>query len=372
MGSCFTTTEKTQIKEPFLENDTHAAIPHTALTTTSAVKAASNDVPSIGKAVHLNSTNLVYPIFSSVSDFDTIQNDRSELALIMLHGRKRNASDYYNLGLEVMKKSGAQNESTIIIAPQMLDDTDISYICSLPDSVKIGPNEQALRAAPDTFLRWQANWEAGEPSINITGTGGASSSYDILDDIISRLSDKVRFPRLQRIVFIGHGGGAQVLIRYVAVIKPPLPQSSAVSISFVIANPGSYLYLTTSRPEKDLSEDYDNWKYGVAYNSSLAPYVASQGHDQASIRNSVQANFTKQRVTLLLGTKDTVTTGVLDKSPAAMTQGPNRYKRGLYYVEDLREHGLLHEGFVVKEVEGVGHNEEGMLLSDEAITAICS
>jgi hypothetical protein len=273
----------------------------------------------------------VYPVYASV-DLQ-VGTAAVRQAIVIIHGRLRNASDYFATGHELVDKAGPAGQGTVVVAPQLLNQVDVSFW-----------------GLADRYLRWDRDWEQGNPA---QGPSPASS-YDVLDDVVAKLSNASAFPELRRIVFVGHGGGAQMLARYAVVMRP----QSGPAISFVIANPGTYLYLTAARPVPSICRDFNDWKYGL---SSPPPYVG----DPAKLIK----DFAARDVTLLLGADDKKATGVLDQSCAAKAQGHNRIKRGRYFVDALAASGLAPR---LKHaiLKGIGHDEQGMLTSDEALKAI--
>ena len=146
-----------------------------------------------------------------------------------------------------------------------------------------------------------------------------------------------------------------MLARYAVVMK----SQSGPAISFLIANPGTYLYLTTDRPlAPEEGCKFNKWKYGL---SSPPPYVVN-------LDKSLK-DFAARDVTLLLGAKDKKATGVLDQHCEAKAQGHNRIDRGRYFVQALTKSGLapLLKHAILKKF---GHDEKGMLKSGAARKAI--
>jgi hypothetical protein len=279
-----------------------------------------------------------YPAFASVDL--RAGSTTARQALIIIHGRLRNAADYYATGLALVQAAGPAGEATVVVAPQFLLQADV-----------------AAHHLSDDDLRWSGGWEEGAPAqgpASLDINKPAASSYDVLDDVVAKLSNASAFPALKRIVFVGHGGGAQMLARYAVVMRPqPGP-----AVGFVIANAGTYLYPTTARPVALDCPDFNVWKYGL---DQPPPYVGDAG--------KVLKDFAARDVTLLLGAKDRKTTGVLDQSCAAKAQGRNRFERGQNFVQELTTSGVApHLKYLI--VPGVGHNEKAMLLSAEAAAAI--
>ena len=279
-----------------------------------------------------------YPVFTSV-DLHT-GSATARQALVIIHGRLRNASDYYATGLAIADAAGQAGEATVVVAPQFLIQADAT-----------------LYQLSDRYLRWSRGWEEGAPALGPASpqsNNPPASSYDVLDDVVAKLSNAQAFPALKRIVFVGHGGGAQMLARYAVVMHPqPGPP-----VSFVIANAGTYLYPITARPVPLDCPDFNLWKYGL---DQPPPYVGDPG--------TILKDFAARDITLLLGANDRKATGILDQSCAAQTQGRNRLQRGLNFAQEMTAAGAApHLRYLV--VPDTGHNEKGMLLSREAAGAI--
>jgi hypothetical protein len=278
----------------------------------------------------------LYPVFASVDLHAGSALARQ--ALVIIHGRLRNASDYYATGLALAQAASAAGDATIVVAPQFLNTTDVT-----------------AHRLSDPYLRWNDDWGEGAPALNAAPSGGsAASSYDVLDDVVAKLSNAQAFPALQRIVFVGHGGGAQMLARYAVVMHA----RTGPPVSFVIANAGTYLYPIKARPVALDCPGFNLWKYGL---DQPPPYVK----DPDTILN----DFAARDITLLLGARDRKTDGIIDQSCAAETQGRNRRERGRNFAQGMAASGIAPRlKYVI--VPDIGHNEQGMLLSGEAITAI--
>ena len=141
-------------------------------------------------------------------------------ALIIVHGRLRNAQTYLQSGEDAAEQAGVGG-TTLVIAPQFLNQSD----------VKRNHLDKQL-------LRWKGNdWMAGEPSVE----PGAVSSFGALDQIIKHLGNRTLFPALRAIVVAGHSGGGQVVQRFALTGHDhPTLQTAGISLRFVVANPSSY------------------------------------------------------------------------------------------------------------------------------------
>ncbi|WJK09149.1 alpha/beta hydrolase [Pseudomonas fluorescens] len=268
-----------------------------------------------------------------------------ERVLIVIHGRLRNAETYRKSG-EVAAELAGQTANTLVIAPQFLNESDVS-LYSLPASV----------------LRWQGNdWMGGGLS---TGPNPLSS-YAALDEIVGRLSDRKQFPDVNQIVIFGHSGGAQVVQRYALLAQEqPALKTEGIRLRYVVANPSSYAYFNEQRPvafDHAKCPGFNRWKYGL-----MDPPIYSGGQTPAQL----EGRYVKREVIYLLGQQDTDPQHpALDKSCAAKAQGAYRLERGkLFFGYLLRRHP---EGVNQRliEVPGVGHNGDGMLTSPEGQKAI--
>lgn len=268
-----------------------------------------------------------------------------ERVLIVIHGRLRNAETYRKSG-EVAAELAGQTANTLVIAPQFLNESDVS-LYSLPASV----------------LRWQGNeWMGGGLS---TGPNPLSS-YAALDEIVGRLSDRKQFPDVKQIVIFGHSGGAQVVQRYALLAQEqPALKTEGIRLRYVVANPSSYAYFNEQRPvafDHAKCPGFNRWKYGL-----VDPPIYAGGQTPAQL----EGRYVKREVIYLLGQQDTDPQHpALDKSCAAKAQGAYRLERGkLFFGYLLRRHP---EGVNQRliEVPGVGHNGDGMMTSPEGQKAL--
>ena len=266
-------------------------------------------------------------------------------ALIIVHGRLRNAQTYLHSGERAAEQAG-QRATTLVIAPQLLNQDDI-----------------ARHHLPDALLHWKGNdWMAGAPS-----SGPVTlSSYAALDAILQRLSDRKRYPALKQVVIAGHSGGAQVVQRYALLTGEHAELKQAgIGLRYVIANPSSYAYFDAWRPMqivKDSCPGFNDWKYGL---QKLPAYAA--GHSGREL----EQRYVQRDITYLLGQQDIDPQHpALDKGCAAEAQGAYRLIRGHNYFDYLRQRhpqGLMQR---VVEVPGVGHDGDKMLTSPEGQAAL--
>ncbi|WP_455885284.1 alpha/beta hydrolase [Pseudomonas spelaei] len=260
-------------------------------------------------------------------------------ALIIVHGRLRNAQTYLHSGVEAAQRA-AVGAGTLVIAPQFLNESDVKR-----------------NQLDDRLLRWQGNdWMAGEPS---TGPGHVSS-YGALDQIIKHLGNRTLFPALKEIVVAGHSGGAQVVQRFALLGHAhPSLQAEGIRLRYVVANPSSYAYFSPQRPvpfDAPRCPGFNDWKYGLQH---LPAYAKGQRAEQ------LEQAYVLRDITYLLGQQDIDPNHpALDKRCEAEAQGAYRLIRGHNYFDYLkRRHPQLRQTLV--EVPGVGHDGDAMFTSPE-------
>ncbi len=260
-------------------------------------------------------------------------------ALIIVHGRLRNAQTYLQSGMDAAEHAGV-GPTTLVIAPQFLNGADVKR-----------------NHLGNQLLRWKGNdWMAGDAS---TGPGQISS-FGALDQIIKHLGNRTLFPALKEIVVAGHSGGGQVVQRFALTGHAhPTLQTEGIRLRYVVANPSSYAYFSPQRPVKfDTTScpGFNTWKYGMQH---LPAYANGQSAEQ------LEQAYVSRTITYLLGQQDTDPNHpALDKSCEAETQGAYRLIRGHNYFDYLKQrHPQLRQTLV--EVPGVGHDGDGMFTSPE-------
>jgi hypothetical protein len=276
-------------------------------------------------------------------------------AVIVVHGRLRDADKYFELAMRAANASNAASD-TVVIAPQFLSTADA-----------------ARHNLEPIFARWNTEaWLGGESAKGPFPL----SSFEVIDAIIAKLADRSRFPNLERIVIAAHSGGAQIIQRYAVVgradqvlanaglqpyadgMDPSTAKSTAMRLRYVVANPSSYLYFDATRPRpNDRCAEVDRWRYGV--NDPVA-YV--QGDMKA-----IEQRYLTRRVIYLLGGADVDPNhSALDKTCMAEAQGLNRLERGNAYFAHVTKRARM-QNIALRhtrvEVPGVAHDADRMFNS---------
>ena len=291
-----------------------------------------------------------FPLYLS-TDWNVPQ-PRIERAVIVIHGKLRNADVYFDTAEKARDAAGADPATTLLIAPQFLATLDTR-----------------VHSVPADMLRWNDNaWMGGEPA-----EGGVPlSAFAVLDAIVERLADRQLFPNLKHVTFAGHSGGAQVVQRYaVAAHDLRTLADAGIDVRYVVSSPSSYAYFDAERPDAQgrparfdpaRCPSFDDWKYGM---QARAAYVNDRSPTQ------LEAAYVKRPVTYLVGgDDDDPKHPALDRSCAAEAQGAERVARAEGYFNYLRARhpeGLNQQFHVVP---GVGHNGARMLTSPCALATM--
>ncbi len=273
-------------------------------------------------------------------------NPEIDRAVIVIHGRLRNAGTYFQSALTALEASGEERSRTLLIAPQFLARAD-----------------GAVRALPDEVLRWDLEgWQSGEDAI----APAPLSSFDVMDFILHRLSNRALFPALRNIVIAGHGAGGQVVQGYALLGRgEDALARQGVHVRYAVANSPSYAYFDARRPDgaghflsfaAGSCPDFNHWHYGMDH---LPRYAGAEPPSVAEER------YIKRDVVYLLGAEDTDPNHrAIDKSCMAEAQGAARLSRGEAYFAYLNErhprdlaHRLVH-------ISGIGHDADRVLASE--------
>lgn len=278
--------------------------------------------------------------FSYVTNFALDQiNNEIEQAIIVVHGFALNFETYFST-MQALSNQQKVDRSTLVIAPHYRTDTE-------------SPLAQA-----DELLWTDEGWLSGDSALNQNNL----SAFSMIDELIHLLENKNNFPKLKLIILTGHSAGGQLTQRYAigTLIDQKYPSTH---FRFIVANPGSYAYLTNKRldplqpgifsvPQNPNCADYNDYKYGLnqanVYMSQASPLVAIQ-------------NNLRRDVFYLIGEKDTLTED-FDLSCPALLQGPNRLMRGLNFKASLDFEFPGHKHQLIT-VPGVGHTQWGMYTS---------
>jgi len=123
----------------------------------------------------------------------------------------------------------------LVVAPHFLEE---------PELVALGD--------PPGVSFWGEGWQQGNRSRSTDAHPRpvTVSSFTVVDRMLRRLANRSAFPNLERVVVAGHSAGGQFTNRFAAGsrVAPELQEAGIDVVHFVIANPSSYLYLSSERP----------------------------------------------------------------------------------------------------------------------------
>ena len=263
-----------------------------------------------GQYVRISAEPAVLAWYTSPPPDEPVPDGASRL-LVVVHGALRDAGRY----LEHARAAAREEASgTFIVAPQFLADVD-------------------LRGGPEPWpgtLYWDAEgWKGGGQALGAAGL----SSFTVMDRLLGQLTAADRWPsgRPPEVVVYGNSAGGQYVNRYAAVGRgPDRLAGRGIAVRFVLSNPSTYLYFT----------DEYRWRYGFR---DAPAYV--EGDARANRRR-----YLGRDVTMVLGREDSDNASLLlETGPEAMSQGANRYERGLNY------HAYIGGRHRLIELDGVGH-----------------
>jgi hypothetical protein len=263
--------------------------------------------------------------------------------VIIMHGIKRDADHYYETAAGLLWLDPDALRDTLVIAPKF-----------------VGTVDRGFEHMPAWYRQ---RWIGGGSSVKAPGRPAPVGSFHVLDDLLEGLADRQKLPALRDIVLAGHSAGAQMVQRYAVLNNvDEVLRERGVALRYVIANPSSYLYLTTDRPRPDggygpynpgLCPDFNRYRYGL---DDMPRALRTRDPKHLAERYAGRA------VTYLLGDADTNPEHrFLDKRCGAEAQGATRLARGRAYLRyeawlpALKQN--IHHAY---EVEGIGHNQRGM------------
>ena len=270
--------------------------------------------------------------------------------VVAVHGVNSQGTETYSHIEAAASLSGA-DQSTLLLAPQFLTEELIV--------------SEGLDAE---YAFWTNGWPYGSLSRSTDSNPRPfrTSSYQYLDEMLTVLQMEFILPNLSQIVVVGHSEGGQMAQGYAAgslLTSPPTP------IKYVVANPSSYLYLSSERWVQgteylygELSADgiiacpkFNEWGYGL---EALYAYMDTTG--ALALAN----NYLSRDVSFIVGEENTdINDPTLSNSCESVLQGSNRFERGLVFYNYMQEKfpSSLHSMAIVPEI---GHDESQVYLSE--------
>lgn len=277
-------------------------------------------------------------------------NARITQAVLVVHGSALNFETYFNTQQTIANQSQLQ-DNIVIVAPHYRTNT-----------------EKPLAPASD-LLFTDEGWLSGDAALN-----APVSAFTIIDTFLKKFADKKVFPNLKTIVLTGHSAGGQLTQRYAIGTQIEKELSSDIHIRYVVANPGSYAYLTRTRAQLDSTGtyvpgsffvpqdkkcDYNGYKYGL---DNLNPYMNQLPYNEKISR------YIEKDIIYLIGSEDKLVED-FDLSCQALYQGPYRYLRAVNFKATL-DFVFPENKHKLSVVPGIGHTQWGMYTSENGKKSI--
>jgi pimeloyl-ACP methyl ester carboxylesterase len=310
-------------------------------------------------------------------------NPNIQRAVIVTHGLQRNAPDYFATTVKALHND--TDPTLLVIAPHFKGFVRNSPTCNDP--------------LEEGELHWSCT---GQGSINRWDDGGQARdtgdaviySFSMVDRLLEILSDPSVFPNLTKVTITGHSDGGQFTQRYAAGNQ--MDGVIAPSLKYVLANPGSYMYLDNRRllkgetcledqtctaeftpdwdPDSVCPDAYNNYKYGLDRRDF--GYMRS---DQPGFSDDdLRSRFTTRAVAYLLGQNDQRNNSQFDTSCPGNAQGSHLADDGSGLVGGRRERGTIFWNYMqqlganntLTIVPTCGHDEFCMYSAQEMIDAL--
>jgi pimeloyl-ACP methyl ester carboxylesterase len=289
-------------------------------------------------------------------------------ALIMVHGTNRNADHYFTTAVTSAFLAGALDD-TVVISPRIA-----SAAGNCHDT--LAPNEVSWSCTGDS-------WRSGGASPSHPDL----TSFDFIDQILKKLANKNMFPNMRAIVVAGHSAGGQVVARYQMVNR--VHETLGVPVTYVVANPSSYAWPDSTRPQAvddatpenakgawETDKPHTKFSYG-AFDASACPNYdrwpagltnRTSGYTVKMSDDQLKKQLVSRPTTFLFGQVDTLPLGGFDSSCPAMAQGATRRARGEAYVKYINElFGATHAMQIVPEC---GHNDRCVYTTDAVLPIV--
>lgn len=195
---------------------------------------------------------------------------------------------------------------------------------------------------PDGRAIWNDSWPLdltipGVPDDDWRGGGDANgtelSSFDIIDTLFARLSDRSLFPNLKRVALVGFSAGGQFVGRYVAVGKGEVGEG--IELKYVAMSPSTFLRL----------EPNDTWHYGLKNRPRYCREISEK---------EILENLRSRQCMHACGALDTLEKS-LDKTATAMKQGRNRLVRFENFRKEVEQDDEWSKMVTFYTFDSIGH-----------------
>ncbi|NVK83229.1 MAG: Ig-like domain-containing protein [Cytophagia bacterium] len=277
-----------------------------------------------------------YPIY-----LENAQWEKLKYAIIVVHGANRDADNYFNFLVNPLNSEGLM-ENTILISPEFKDNS----------------------TASNNDLYWNSDWREGQKSTSNTKI----SSFEAIDAILTRLSDREAFPVLEKVIVTGHSSGG-LFTQVYGLANQAESQISHLSFDYVVTNSQYFYYPDEKRYDEQNNQfytpsgcaSYNQWPLGY---TNPPAYVSAQGETQ------MDANLLSRNFTYFLGNGSQADPALNTNDCGAILLGSSRFKRGEHIYAWLEsEYSSQHNSTKVV-VDGIGHDGQGMYQSNDFKTLL--
>ncbi|KAJ3888571.1 hypothetical protein GG344DRAFT_53366 [Lentinula edodes] len=289
----------------------------------------------------LNDSGAMLPVYQTTG---LIPNEVTR-AVIVLPGKPRDCWYYWNAMNNALYLANYHNSSI-----------SRSQISIMAPCFWTQPDVEAGAAQADVLIWGMTTWISGHENVGPTGVSDYSS-FKALDALIEHYMNKSVYPKLKTVVLAGHSAGGQTVQRYAGLRQTTKNDDR---LHFWVANPGSLMWLSADRPYPNAScSGADDYKYGLA-----GDFPAYGGQLD---RDSILFLYNSRIVNYARGTADN---GNGDTRCEAETQGSTHYTRGQNFVSMVNATFGWPANATVDWVEGVSHDNVGMMESAEGIDKV--
>lgn len=278
--------------------------------------------------------------FDFYSNYDIYEDkakwENLKKAVIVIHGGSFNADDYFGHLTSTFQDLGLSN-STVLISPHFKSEAE---------------NSDDLYWRPYIYRDGK-----------LSGSQLKISSFEVLDIIIDRLSNKEFFPVLDEIIVTGTSSGGRMTHTYAAANRSESKYSS-INFEYIVSNSQYFYYPNSERINEQTNNLYspsgcsgmNNWPFGY---QNVPEYINVL--DKESFDNI----FVNRSVTYLNGNGNYENGDINTDNCEYVLLGSTRFKRGenMFRYMNLKYNDNHNHKRVI--VDGVSHNGRRMYQSSE-------
>ena len=257
----------------------------------------------------INTLNVKGGTFRFFSSFHIDSLSDVSGAIISVHGNNRGGDNYFDKMIAVTSDLG-MSDDVLVIAPKF-----------------ITQYEQSI----DTDLYWNTtSWKWGLQSYSNV-IGERVSSFELIDTLLNRLTNKTFFPQMENILITGMSSGAAFVQMFSA--SKENNDYNDVDIHFAVVNSQYFIHPDPLRLMSDGSlsvpencDSYNDWPLGL---DELSIYMDSYGKEQ------LKSKFLSNSVQYFIGENDTSTDNITNGCQYEFILGSNRYDKNINFISYL-------------------------------------